>query len=180
MKDTPQKHLFIGGPGTGKSSTLNCLSQLGFYCFPEIAREITLSAKQNGIDQLFLTDPLAFSKALLKGRIEQFNKADEIEEDIVYIDRGIPDVSAYLHYSKQDFPSDFIEANEKYIYNKVFHFPIWDDIFVSDNERYENIDEAKKIDFHLQQTYKNLGYNLIHVPKLSIEERANFILQHQK
>lgn len=178
MKDQTQKHLFIGGPGTGKSSTLHFLQGLGHFCFQEIAREITLSAKEKGIDQLFLSDPLAFSKALLKERIKQFENADLIAESIVYIDRGIPDISAYLDYSNQDYPAVFTDANQKYTYHKIFHFPIWEDIFESDNERYESLEEAKKIDIHLQTTYKNLGYNLIEVPKLPIALRAEFILQH--
>lgn len=174
-----QKHLLIGGPGTGKSTTLNYLSGLGYCCFPEIAREITLAAKEKGVDQLYLTDPLAFSKALLEGRIKQFHDANLINENVVYIDRGIPDVSAYLNYSNQNYPAKFSQANKKYIYNKVFHFPIWEEIFISDNERYENLDEAKEIDFHLQKTYVDLGYDLISVPKVSIQERADFILKHQ-
>lgn len=179
MKYRPQKHLLIGGPGTGKSSTLNYLSDLGYYCLPEIAREITLAAKEKGVDQLYLTDPLAFSKALLDGRIQQFKKAGEVNENVVYLDRGIPDVSAYLNYSNQFYPDKFNKMNTKYTYDKVFHFPIWDEIFINDNERYENLDEAKKIDDYLQKTYLDLGYQLINVPKLSIKQRANFIIQHQ-
>jgi predicted ATPase len=180
MKHFTKKHLLIGAPGTGKSSTLNYISNLGYCCFPEVARKITLSAKENGVEQLFLTDPLAFSKALLKGRITQFKNADSAKEDLVFIDRGIPDISAYLDYSQQNYPPEFAEANTQYIYHKVFHFPIWDDIYISDNERYESLVEAKRIDIYLQNTYKSLGYELIHVPKSTIQERAAFILQHQK
>lgn len=179
MKHTAQKHLLIGGPGTGKSTTLQLLQDMGYNCFPEIAREITLSAKKNGVDQLYLADPLAFSIALLKGRIEQFEKANRIEENVVFMDRGIPDISAYLDYSKQQYPPYFTDANKKHRYQKVFHFPIWKEIFTSDNERYENLEEAVKIDLHLQKTYTALGYELIQIPKSTVYERVNFILQHQ-
>lgn len=180
MKHQPKKHLLIGGPGTGKSSTLNYLSDLGYTCLPEIAREVTQAAKEKGVDQLFLTDPLAFSKALLEGRVKQFKNANLLNQKVVYIDRGIPDISAYLDFVNQDYPEVFIEANNNYVYDKVFYFPIWDDIFLSDNERYESIDEAKQIDLQLQKTYTSLGYNLIKVPKLSIKKRADFILEASK
>jgi predicted ATPase len=179
MRETTKKYLLIGAPGTGKSSTLNFLFGMGYFCFPEIAREITLSAKEDGVDQLYLSDPLAFSKALLNGRINQFKSADLAAKKIVFIDRGIPDISAYLDYSKQSYPAIFSEANEKYIYNKVFYFPIWDDIFKRDNERYESLEQSKEIDIYLQKTYKKLGYELIHVPKYTVKERADFILKHQ-
>ena len=60
--------VITGGPGTGKSSCIKELKRRGFICFDEISREITLKAKQEGIDQLFLTKPLLFSEMLLEGR----------------------------------------------------------------------------------------------------------------
>lgn len=178
MKITSKKHLLIGGPGTGKSSTLKKLEKKGHVCFPEIARQITLEAQQEGIEQLFITNPLAFSNALLEGRIHQYHLAEQTSKATVYIDRGIPDITAYLDYTKQAYPSIFTEANKKYRYDTVFHFPIWEEIFRSDNERYENFEQAKQIDYFLQNTYTALGYELITVPVGSIEERAIFILQY--
>ena len=70
-----QKNLLIGGPGTGKTSVLNELMKLPYECFPEISREVILKAQQKGIDQLFLSKPLLFSKMLLEGREQQYLKA---------------------------------------------------------------------------------------------------------
>ena len=58
----------------------------------EVSREVTLKAKEDGIDQLFLTAPLLFSEKLLEGRERQYHKASETAEEIVFFDRGIPDV----------------------------------------------------------------------------------------
>src|SRR5690606_41583611 len=57
--------LFIGGPGTGKTSLINALQEKGYICYPEISRSVTLEAQKKGIDQLFLTEPLLFSELLL-------------------------------------------------------------------------------------------------------------------
>lgn len=173
-----QKILFIGGPGTGKSTLINFLEKKGHCCLHEISREITLAAQKKGIDQLFLTEPLLFSELLLKGRIEQFQKAENSTEKIVFIDRGIPDVTTYLDYSNLDYPDFFSEANKKFRYDKIFLLPIWKEIYSSDNERYETYEEALKIQEHLTKTYKDLGYELILVPKTNIEKRAEFVLQH--
>lgn len=172
-----QKILFIGGPGTGKSTLLHFLEQNGHCCFHEISREITLAAQKKGIDQLFLTEPLLFSELLLEGRIEQFRAVENSTEKRVFIDRGIPDVTAYLDYTNLDYPDFFREANKKYRYDKIFIFPIWKEIYNSDNERYETYEEALQIQNHLVAAYENLGYKLIQIPKATVEKRAEFILK---
>ena len=61
-----KKIVLIGGPGTGKSSVLDELERRGFICMSEISREITLEARKKGIEQLFLKEPILFSKLLLE------------------------------------------------------------------------------------------------------------------
>lgn len=171
-----QKIVLIGGPGTGKTSVLNALKKRGYYCFPEISRDVTLKAQQKGIDQLFLTEPLLFSKMLLEGREMQFKQADNLTKKIVFFDRGIPDVSAYMDYFKTSYPTYFTEKSKQYKYTKIFHFSPWKEIHTTDNERYESFEESLEIDNFLVETYTNLGYNLITVPFNSITERCNFII----
>lgn len=171
------KILLIGGPGTGKSSLIQFLEEQGHACLHEISRELTMKAQKEGIDQLFLSNPLLFSELLLKGRIKQFREADENPSEILFFDRGIPDVSAYLDYNNDICPSFFREANVQYRYDLVFMLPIWKEIYSSDNERYESYDQALEIQKHLRRTYTDLGYHLIPVPKTSIENRAQFIMQ---
>ena len=49
-----QKIVLIGGPGTGKTSVLNALIQKGFFCMPEVSREVTLESKRrNGSTNCF-------------------------------------------------------------------------------------------------------------------------------
>lgn len=176
-KLNPFKNLLIGGPSTGKSTVLEALSDRGHWCFPEISREVTLEARQLGIEHLFLKEPLKFSEMLLKGRIKQFEDAHTITTKQVFLDRGIPDISAYMDFFKQDYPKEFLEANLNYRYDKVFLFPIWNDIYTTDNERFEDLELAKGLQNTLIKTYEELGYELIEVPKTQIDERIEFILK---
>jgi predicted ATPase len=170
--------LIIGGPGTGKTTIINELTSQGFCCYPEISREVTLEAKKKGIDQLFLTEPLLFSQMLLDGRIKQFQSAEAEKKEIVFIDRGIPDVLAYLHYIGDSYPYHFELACRENRYSKIFVLPPWEAIYESDEARYENYEQATLIYGHLIETYQNYGYKLIEVPKDSVNNRILFILDH--
>ena len=99
-----QKIALIGGPSSGKTTLINALKSDGYYCMEEISRQITLEAQEKGIDQLFLEDPLLFSQHLLLGRQKQFIEADSINQDLVFFDRGLPDVVAYLDYLGSSYP----------------------------------------------------------------------------
>jgi predicted ATPase len=168
--------VIIGGPGTGKSSIIEGLIAKGYCCYPEISREVTLEAQKRGIKQLFLKDPLLFSQMLLDGRIKQFDDAQNEPHQRVFIDRGIPDVVAYLDYIGDDYPAHFRQACLDKKYTKIFILPPWEEIYESDSARYENFNQAKTIYEHLALTYIKYGYELIEVPKDSIDNRILFIL----
>ncbi|MBP6182179.1 ATP-binding protein [Flavobacterium sp.] len=168
--------VIIGGPGTGKSTIIDELIANGYCCYPEISRQLTLEAQKQGIEQLFLTNPLLFSELLLEGRKKQFQSALNEPHEIVFIDRGIPDIVAYMNYIGGNYPAFFDLACQEYKYSKIFILPPWKEIYTSDTERYENFEQAKDIDNHLVATYKNYGYELIEVPKDSVAKRILFIL----
>ena len=170
--------VIIGGPGTGKTTIIEGLLAQGYCCYPEVSREVTMEAKKQGIEQLFLENPLLFSELLLEGRKKQFQNACQENESIVFLDRGIPDVLAYMHYIGDSYPAHFEECCLEHKYNKIFILPPWEEIYVGDNERYENYEQAKLIYNHLTETYQKYGYNLIEVPKGSLSERISFILEN--
>lgn len=171
-----RKIVITGGPGTGKSSIINELISRGYNCYEEVSRQVTLDARKDGVEQLFLTKPLLFSERLLEARTKQFKAAETAEENFVFLDRGLPDVLAYMDYVKSDYPQMFTKACEDHVYDTVFVLAPWQEIFVSDSERYENFDQAVEIHHALLDTYQRFGYKLIDVPFSSIESRANFIL----
>lgn len=172
------KIVITGGPGTGKSTVIDALAQRKFTCMPEISREVILNARKQGIDQLFLTKPLTFSELLLEGRINQYLEAEKKNAEIVFFDRGIPDVHAYMNYISIDYPKSYIQKSNFYRYEYIFLMPPWEEIYITDNERYENFEQALAIHNHLERTYKLLNYSIIEVPTGTIEERINFILSH--
>ncbi len=171
-----QKIVFFGGPGTGKTTIINELKKMGYPCLDEISREITAKAQKEGITQLFLEDPLLFSSKLLEGRELQFKNANELKEPVVFFDRGLPEVFGYMNYLGTDYPELFIDKSKEHRYQNVIHFPVWEKIYITDDERYESLLEAQKIEKYLIDAYESLGYKVHSIPFGSIEQRTQYIL----
>ena len=171
-----QKIVLIGGPGTGKSTVLKEFVRRGYQCMPEVSRKVTLKAQQEGIDQLFLENPLLFSQLLLEQREKQFKDAMLSDKKLVFFDRGIPDIHAYMDFLKTDYPDIYIEKSLKYKYNKVFMLRPWKEIYTQDNERYESFEQAIELDKFLRKTYEDLDYSIIDIPFDTVENRCDFIL----
>lgn len=170
--------VITGGPGTGKSTIIDALIEKGYSCYPEISREVTLEAKRQGVDQLFLTEPLLFSQMLLDGRLKQYQNALQESSSLVFIDRGVPDILAYMHFIGDDYPDHFDHSCQECRYSKVFVLPPWEEIYESDEARYENFEQAKVIYDHLKSTYAKYGYDLTEVPTGTVENRIDYILKH--
>ncbi len=171
-----KKIVITGGPGTGKTTIIDELIKRNFECMQEVSREITLNSRKYGTEQLFLTKPLLFSELLLEGRVNQYIEAERRNSNLVFFDRGIPDVHAYMNYISIDYPKTYIDKSKLYRYNYIFLMPPWQEIYISDNERYENFEQALAIHNHLERTYKELNYTIIEVPTGTINERTDFIL----
>lgn len=137
---------------------------------------MTLDARENGIEQLFLTDPLLFSKMLLEGRTKQFAEANTHKDATIFLDRGLPDVLAYMDIYGSDYPEHFVKTCKDNIYDKVFIVTPWKAIFQSDHVRYETFEQAEEIHEQLLITYKKFGYQLIPIPFDTVEKRADFII----
>lgn len=173
-----RKIVLTGGPGTGKTSIISALEKMGHCCFHEVSREITREAQEKGIEQLFIDNPLLFSEMLLKGRIQQHFDAEAASKNMVFLDRGVPDVVAYMNYFRNKYPPNFKNACQEYKYDRVFIFPPWKQIYKADNERYESYDQAVALHNELLDTYISHGYKPVEVPCGSIDTRAHFILKH--
>lgn len=173
-----RKIVITGGPGTGKTSVIEALEGNGHFCFHEVSREIIRNAQKKGIDQLFLKDPLLFSEMLLEGRIKQYKDADDIKRDLVFLDRGVTDVVAYMNYFGNEYPPVFNRVCQEYIYDKVFILPPWKKIYTEDNERYESYEQAEEIHDEISRSYIFHGYEPLEVPQGTIADRTSFILDH--
>lgn len=68
-------------------------------------------------------------------------------------------------------------ANQFRYHHLVFLVPPWEEIFSNDRERKHDFNSAKKEFDELLIKYKNFGYETVLIPKVSVKERADFILE---
>lgn len=169
-----------GGPGSGKTTLVSELEQQGHPCMHEISRDVTRQAQQEGIEQLFLENPILFSQKLLEGRLKQFHEATNHAIPYLFYDRGMPDVTAYMDYINSHYPVNFSRTCMDHRYDTIFLLPPWEEIYHQDNERYESFEEAEKIYYYLRRGYRNYGYHVEEVPVGSVESRILYILSKLK
>ena len=170
-----KKHYVItGAPSTGKSSVINELRKMNFVCHDEIAREIIKENQENNHNVFPWVNMREFSDMVyyrMKNRVEQQS------DDLCFLDRSVVDLIGYMAFANEKAPINYAEFAKSSRYaKKVFIMPLWTLIYTNDQERKESIEEAKTIDYNLRESYKNLGFELIDVPMLTIKERAKFIL----
>ncbi|RMA64591.1 AAA family ATPase [Ulvibacter antarcticus] len=172
--------VITGGPGSGKTTLIHHLENKGYNCIHEISRDVIREAQQEGIEQLFLTNPLLFSQKLLEGRYKQFMSASENQKGLLFFDRGMPDVTAYMDYIGSHYPKNFSETCQTNRYDTIFLLPPWKSIYKQDNERYESYEEAEKVYDFLLKGYRNYNYEVIEVPTGPVQDRCEYIVQHLK
>ncbi len=175
--------VITGAPGTGKTAVINALQAAGYFCFPEIIREFTQqetatknpeALQSNPI--VFADDSLAFNTKLIAGRKAQFQKAVNTNSHINFYDRGLPDVLAYMDFFGQSYPKEFVQTCAKHTYDAIFIMPPWEDIFITDQGRFESYKEAVALHNSLMERYSAFNYKLNVVAPASIEARTAYII----
>jgi len=171
-----KENIFVvtGGPGFGKTTLVQELEQSGFSVGKELSRDFIIEQMKTGGKFLPWENRLGYSEIMLQKRIEQYEKISENE--INFLDRGIPDLIAYMIKDGIEVPEFYYDVAKKYKYNKtIFLTPPWEEIYINDNERKESFEEAEVIHEAIKNTYQSLGYICIDVPKKSVRERVEFI-----
>lgn len=166
--------VITGAPCSGKTAVIRMLAQQGYTVIHEVARAY-IDAELAGGKTLseIKADEWAFERHILmeKVRIESTLKTDEI----IFFDRGIPDSVAYYRLNGLDAAEAF-QRSAEVCYRNIFLFERLR--FSKDKVRSEDEKTARQLNRLIEESYQSLGYDIIHVPVLSVKARTEFVLEH--
>ena len=168
-------YVITGGPSSGKTTTVNLLKERGYKTTIEHARHYLDMQRLNGstVEEI-KNHQKEFQLAVLKMQVEQEKKLSP--DDVIFLDRAIPDAHAYYHYLNLPEDPELGEALRTISYKKIF---ILDCLpLVQDYARREDAAAQKKIHELLIEVYEALPFPVVRVPVDLPEKRVDFILNN--
>ena len=144
------------------------------HCAPEAARLIIQERLSCGLSPR--PNPVEFAAEILAIDIAQYDELS-LKAGPTFFDRGLPDALLMLVQAGQISKEHAAEVLRARPYRKtVFFFPIWESIFSTHAERDQTLAEAVAVSSKLEAWYASLGFSLVEVPRVSVEERAEFMI----
>ena len=164
--------VITGAPYSGKTTALRIIEKKGYQRLPEVARVHIKLKLSEGLDLATIRKSESdFQFTILNKKLEIENTLNH--QDTIFLDRGIPDSIAYYRFSGID-PNLVLKECYAHQYKKVFMFdrlPL-----ETDHARIESDQDAQTLQNYLESDYRKVGYKVIHVPVMSVNERVEFIL----
>lgn len=168
-------YVITGGPCSGKTTIVNLLTERGFKTTIEHARHYIDTQLADGKTVKEIRKHQAdFQLKILNLQIEQ--EASLSPEDVVFLDRAIPDARAYYRFLNLPEDDELTKMMAIVSYKKIFildYLPL-----VEDYARREDAAAQKKIHRLITDVYESLPFPVVHVPVLLPEERVEFILNN--
>jgi predicted ATPase len=168
-------YVITGGPGSGKTTSIHLLHQRGYKTTIEHARHYIDTQRITGKSVAEIrNNQIAFQTGIIRMQLEQ--EENLLRDDIVFLDRALPDSLAYYRFLH--LPEDFLlqEALRHAAYKKIFildYLPL-----IKDYARVEDGAAQKKIHSLITAVYESLPFPVVHVPVLPPEERVDYILKN--
>lgn len=177
-QDISKLYIITGGPGAGKTTLLDELNKYGLRTVPEEGRRIIKEQIESGGEGLPWLNKELFAKLMFEESVKTYQKLNQsIHLKPVFFDRGIWDTLGYMRLENIPVPEVMTSRAREMVYNNnVFILPPWKGIYENDPERKQTIEKAILTFECMKEIYQEYDFNIIEVPKVTVEKRAAFIL----
>ncbi|WP_438853989.1 AAA family ATPase [Agromyces sp. M3QZ16-3] len=166
-------YVITGGPSSGKTTTVDLLRQRGYRTTIEESRHyIDLQRLGGHSVEETRSRQEEFQRNVLALQLAQEAELDP--EEVVFLDRAIPDSLAYYRLLGLDPDPVLLEALVHVRYRKVFVMDLLP--LHRDYARTEDAEDQHRIHDLLMEVYLSLPIPVVRVPVLPAEERVEFIL----
>lgn len=170
-----QQIVIASGPGAGKTTLLNELRSRGCRVVGKSARAVIEARLTAGLSPR--PPPLEFAQALLRLDIEKHQQHAH-STGLVFYDRSAVEALGILDDAAPLPEKKLASELAAYLYHpQVFVLPPWQEIYVNDAARDQSFSDAVQVHKAIMSWYDRCGYDMIEVPKLSVAERGDFVLQ---
>jgi predicted ATPase len=167
--------IITGGPGAGKTTLLMALQARGYTTVGDSARTIIQGRRSRGLSPRPGADE--FAHDILRMDIENFVQHDA-SPGRVFFDRSVLDALCWVNQLRPLTESDLKMWLSTYqYYSNVFALPPWRAIYTNDAERDHTFEHAESVHSVTQEWYRRCRYQLIEVPRVSVAERCNYVLE---
>lgn len=169
-------YVITGGPGAGKTTILHELQRRGFPCVREAARQIIQDEMRTGGDAVPWLNMQGYTSLMLQRSVKDY-LTHAAATGTTFFDRGILDTITHGRVSRIRLPeSAFLEA-QRYRYNRVvFMAPPWPEIYSTDTERQQTLEDAISVYRVNTEVYEEYGYTIVEIPRGPVAGRVDFIL----
>ena len=163
-----------GCSGGGKSTLLAELGRRGYATVEEPGRRIVKDELRIQGLALPWVDATAFARRAMALAIADRATAF-VATGWVFFDRSLIEAAAALEHLTGEPALTTFGQTHRY-HHRVFLTPPWPEIYVTDAERRHGLDQALQEYHRLLEAFPTLGYQVSVLPKVSVTERADFIL----
>ncbi len=169
-------YVITGAPSSGKTTLLKELEKIGYRVVHEVARAHieTQMARGRTLEEI-RSDKQSFENRVLNRKIAL--EAQLPKHEVIVFDRAVPDSIAYFELAGLD-TAETIAKSPRNRYRKVFLLnPL---PYVADHARIEDQQTAARLDQSLGQSYRKLGYDVIRIDAMPVEDRLVIILKEME
>jgi predicted ATPase len=165
-------HVITGAPCSGKTTLIQALEASGHRVVHEAARAYMEEQMALGIGlELMKSDILAFEREILHRKI--LVESNLPGGELIFFDRAVPDSIAY--YRLCGLNSTEAETAGRLVrYGRILFLDCLE--LETDDVRKEDQVAIVKLERLLEDCYRQLGYPIVRIPVMSVEDRQRLII----